>query len=128
MSLFGTKLCSIFGMRERSRRHLSIDTKLDVFLPCRFPLAVLGLANRRITIFNLSNPTAVYKDVESPLKYQTRCVTAFPDQSGYLVGSIEGRVAVHHVEEHLQACQFQWTMALSHGLSSSAHFLFFCFF
>lgn len=63
---------------------------------------MVGLANRRITVFNLSNPAAVYKDVESPLKYQTRCVTAFPDQSGYLVGSIEGRVAVHHVEEHLQ--------------------------
>ena len=50
-------------------------------------------------VFNLSNPQAPYKDIESPLKFQTRCVSAFPDQTGYLVGSIEGRVAVHHVED-----------------------------
>lgn len=41
----------------------------------------------------------MYKKLLSPLKYQTRCVTAFPDQSGFLVGSIEGRVAVQHVED-----------------------------
>ena len=42
----------------------------------------------------------------SPLKFQTRTIAAFPNRIGYLVGSIEGRVAVHHVEvrpacEHL---------------------------
>lgn len=42
----------------------------------------------------------------SPLKFQTRTIAAFPNRTGYLVGSIEGRVAVHHVEvrparEHL---------------------------
>ena len=28
-----------------------------------------------------------------------RQVSCFPDKTGYLVGSIEGRVAVHHVED-----------------------------
>jgi mRNA export factor len=50
-------------------------------------------------VFNLSNPQTPYKDIESPLKFQTRCVAAFPDTQGYLVGSIEGRVAVQHVED-----------------------------
>lgn len=50
-------------------------------------------------MYNLANPQTVYKKILSPLKYQTRCVTAFPDKSGYLVGSIEGRVAVQHVED-----------------------------
>ncbi len=27
----------------------------------------------------------VYKTIQSPLKYQTRCVAAFPDKSGFLV-------------------------------------------
>ena len=54
---------------------------------------------RHIQVFNLANPQVVYKQIASPLKYQTRCVAAFPDKSGYLVGSIEGRVAVQHVEE-----------------------------
>lgn len=37
-------------------------------------------------VFNLSNPQTAYKDIESPLKFQTRCVTCFPDSTGYLVG------------------------------------------
>lgn len=57
-------------------------------------------------MFNLSNPGAVYKQLQSPLKYQTRCIAAFPDKTGYLVGSIEGRVAVHHVEDNLQSKNF----------------------
>ena len=36
-------------------------------------------------VFNLSNPQTAYKDIESPLKFQTRCVTCFPDSTGYLV-------------------------------------------
>ncbi|EIE22298.1 WD40 repeat-like protein [Coccomyxa subellipsoidea C-169] len=70
------------------------------------PLLVVGMANRRIQVFNMSNPQTVYKDLESPLKFQTRCVTCFPDSTGYLVGSIEGRVAVHHVEDNMQSKNF----------------------
>ena len=47
-----------------------------------------------------------FKRIPSPLKYQTRCVATFPDRSGYLVGSIEGRVAVHHVDDSQQARNF----------------------
>jgi hypothetical protein len=57
-------------------------------------------------VFNLTSPQTVFRDIESPLKYQTRCVTAFPDATGYLVGSIEGRVAVHHVQDQLQNKNF----------------------
>ena len=71
-----------------------------------YPLAVVGTANRRIQVFNLTNPGAPYKDIESPLKFQTRCVACFPDTTGYLVGSIEGRVAVQHVEDAAQAKNF----------------------
>ena len=48
----------------------------------------------------------MFEFAQSPLKYQTRCLTAFPDKAGYLVGSIEGRVAVHHVEEANAAKNF----------------------
>lgn len=48
----------------------------------------------------------VYKSLQSPLKYQTRCIACFPDKTGYLLGSIEGRVAVHHVEDNLQNKNF----------------------
>eukprot|EP00798_Chlamydomonas_sp_ICE-L_P013802 gene13802-19716_t len=46
-------------------------------------------------------PHSPFKVIQSQLKWQTRCVAAFPDKSGFLVGSIEGRVAVQHVEETL---------------------------
>ena len=29
---------------------------------------------------------------------KTRCVAAFPDREGFAIGSIEGRVAIHHVD------------------------------
>lgn len=70
------------------------------------PLLVVATAERHIQVYNLANPQTVYKQIQSPLKYQTRCVAAFPDASGYLVGSIEGRVAVQHVEEALAARNF----------------------
>eukprot|EP00619_Florenciella_sp_RCC1007_P017984 CAMPEP_0205946866 /NCGR_PEP_ID=MMETSP1325-20131115/69266_1 /ASSEMBLY_ACC=CAM_ASM_000708 /TAXON_ID=236786 /ORGANISM="Florenciella sp., Strain RCC1007" /LENGTH=428 /DNA_ID=CAMNT_0053317953 /DNA_START=202 /DNA_END=1488 /DNA_ORIENTATION=- len=35
----------------------------------------------------------------SPLKHQTRCIATFPDQTGYAIGSIEGRVAIQHVDQ-----------------------------
>ena len=54
-------------------------------------LLVCGTAERHILVYNMQNPTQPYKQLYSPLKYQTRCIAAFPDQSGYLIGSIEGR-------------------------------------
>jgi mRNA export factor len=77
--------------QQLSERVLSMD--------CNHPLLVVGTADRKLHIINLQNPNQIYKSVDSPLKFQTRCVTAFPDRSGYLVGSIEGRVAVQHVDD-----------------------------
>jgi mRNA export factor len=47
-----------------------------------------------------------FKRILSPLKYQTRCVATFPDKQGFLVGSIEGRVAVQHIDEAQQSKNF----------------------
>ncbi|XP_042893725.1 mitotic checkpoint protein BUB3-like [Penaeus japonicus] len=35
---------------------------------------------------------------ESSLKYQTRCIQCFPNKQGYVVSSIEGRVAVEYLD------------------------------
>lgn len=72
------------------------------------PLLVCATAERHVLVYNLANPQVVYKQTVSPLKYQTRCVASFPDKSGYLVGSIEGRVAVQHVEESLASRNFSF--------------------
>lgn len=142
---------------------------------CTIPAPLLSPVSPPAQVFNLGNPGAVYKSLQSPLKYQTRCISCFPDkvgrsawavrgpheavpttaawlpcklpsglmsvphsprgacstllcvspgatlpalskpprlqpahlsQTGYLVASIEGRVAVHHVEDNLQSKNF----------------------
>ncbi|KAJ6448939.1 WD40-repeat-containing domain protein [Mycena sanguinolenta] len=67
----------------------------------QFPLMVVGTAERHIQIFNLSNPTTAYKTMVSPLKWQTRVVSCFTasTNSGFAVGSVEGRVAIQYVED-----------------------------
>jgi hypothetical protein len=55
---------------------------------------VVGTADRQISVFNLSAPQTPYKQIQSPLKFQTRCVTCFPDTTGYLVGSIEVAISL----------------------------------
>lgn len=77
---------------------------------------VFGTADRKISCVDLGNP-GVIKNVsggrskpsaelmiheqqvkESPLKMQTRVITCFPTAAnGYMVGSVEGRVAMQWV-------------------------------
>jgi mRNA export factor len=62
-------------------------------------LLVIGLAERHVCIVNLSNPTVLYKSIQSPLKWQTRVVSCFPNATGFAIGSTEGRCAIQYVEE-----------------------------
>ncbi|CAK9160454.1 unnamed protein product [Ilex paraguariensis] len=75
-------------------------------LSVRHPLMVVGTADRNLIVFNLQNPQTEFKRIASPLKYQTRCVASFPDQQGFLIGSIEGRVGVHHLDDSQQSKNF----------------------
>ena len=65
----------------------------------RYPLMVVATADRKLVVVNLTSPQTIYNTIISPLKYQSRCVACFPDQQGFCLGSIEGRVAVHHVHD-----------------------------
>jgi mRNA export factor len=65
-----------------------------------FPLLIVGTAERHVCLINLNTPMQIYKTMQSPLKYQTRCITAFPiGRPGFAISSIEGRVAMHYVED-----------------------------
>ncbi|CAK5279250.1 unnamed protein product [Mycena citricolor] len=67
----------------------------------QYPLMVVGTAERHIQIFNLTNPTTVFKTLQSPLKMQTRVVSCFKasEKQGFAVGSIEGRAAFQYIED-----------------------------
>lgn len=64
------------------------------------PLMVVATAERKLCVYDLSNANwqRPYRVEDSPLKHQTRCVRCFPDREGFAIGSIEGRVAIHHVD------------------------------
>ncbi|KZS92712.1 Poly(A)+ RNA export protein [Sistotremastrum niveocremeum HHB9708] len=73
-----------------------------------YPLLVVGTAERKIRIFNLANPTVPYKSMDSPLKWQTRVVATFPTGNGFALGSIEGRVAIQHVDDRDKESNFSF--------------------
>ncbi|WIA16348.1 hypothetical protein OEZ86_007838 [Tetradesmus obliquus] len=101
----------VTGSWDKTLKYWDLRTPNPVFsynlpercyaLDVKHPLLVVGTADRHLLVFNLQNPSAPYKQLQSPLKWQTRCVACFPDKTGYLIGSIEGRVAVQHVEDSI---------------------------
>jgi mRNA export factor len=69
-------------------------------LDVRGNLMVVATANRHVLIYDVSGPQPrEHSRKESPLKYNTRCVSCFPDQTGFAIGSIEGRVGVQYVQK-----------------------------
>jgi len=65
--------------------------------------------SKNLIIFDLQSPNNLsrpYRTVDSPLKYQSRCVQLFPDRTGFAVGSIEGRVGIVHVHDKDSAKNF----------------------
>jgi len=68
----------------------------------KFPLLVVGCADRHLLVYNLQNiqqNPQPYKTGQTALKMQTRCVSCFPDKTGYAVGSIEGRCSIAYVDD-----------------------------
>ncbi|TNN19698.1 Mitotic checkpoint protein isoform 2 [Schistosoma japonicum] len=55
---------------------------------------VVGTAGRHVLIWDLRQMHAPVEQRESSLRYQTRCIQCFPNGQGYILGSIEGRIAV----------------------------------
>ncbi|KAI8893686.1 WD40-repeat-containing domain protein [Globomyces pollinis-pini] len=69
-------------------------------------LMVVATAERNVLIYNLNNPASPHKTITSPLKWQTRVVSCFPDATGYALGSIEGRCAIEYVEDRDSSRKF----------------------
>jgi len=78
----------------------------DVTLPervyamdCSSPVCVVATADKMAIVYDIRKPTIEYKRFPNLLKYQSRCISLFPDKTGFALGSIEGRVAIHHIED-----------------------------
>mmetsp|Transcript_3502 Transcript_3502/g.3904 ORF Transcript_3502/g.3904 Transcript_3502/m.3904 type:complete len:465 (-) Transcript_3502:449-1843(-) len=82
----------------------------------KHPVMVIGTGgsdlDRNLLLYDLSRlgpnmtPTTVLSQSNAPLKKQYRCVSIFPDKSGYAIGSIEGRVAIWYIDPSQQSKNF----------------------
>lgn len=68
-------------------------------LDVRGNLMCVATAGRHIITYDVSGEPREHSRKESPLKYQSRCISCFPDMMGFAVGSIEGRVGIHYVQK-----------------------------
>jgi len=69
-------------------------------------LMVVATANRKVLIYDIKAPQKPFQVIDSPLRYQSRCVACFRDNRGFALGSIEGRVAIHHVQAADKSANF----------------------
>lgn len=59
---------------------------------------VVATSERKVIIWDLRNMKQYLMRRESSLKYQTRAIRIFPNKEGYVMSSIEGRVAVEYFD------------------------------
>ncbi|XP_077991148.1 mRNA export factor-like [Glandiceps talaboti] len=93
-----------------------------------YPMAVVGTAGRGIIVYQLENQPSEYKRIDSPLKYQHRCVAIFKDKkqapTGFALGSIEGRVAIQFVQASNPKDNFTFKCHRSNGSTNSIQDIF----
>uniref|UniRef100_A0A182Q5A0 Mitotic checkpoint protein BUB3 n=1 Tax=Anopheles farauti TaxID=69004 RepID=A0A182Q5A0_9DIPT len=65
-------------------------------LSCIEERLVVATSDRKVLIWDLRHMSNYIERRESSLKYQTRTVRCFPNKEGYVMSSIEGRVALEY--------------------------------
>jgi len=101
------KTVKYWDPRSASAPKGSIDMPERVYsMDVRGNLIVVATADRHVVIIDARKPTTIFNKVESPLKMQTRCIAAFPDQTGYAIASVEGRCGIQHVDEKMKEKNF----------------------
>lgn len=108
---------------------------LDITLPERvycadvhYPMAVVGLAAKQIIVYQLVGQPSEVKKVDSPLKFQNRCMSIFLDKqqapSGFALGSVEGRVAIQYVNPQNPKDNFTFKCHRSNGTTNGYQDIF----
>lgn len=69
---------------------------------------VVATSDRQIIIYDIRNMEAgqPLAQQESALRYQTRCIRAYPNGTGFAIGSVEGRVALEFYDPAVQAGRY----------------------
>ncbi|VDI26713.1 mRNA export factor, partial [Mytilus galloprovincialis] len=112
-----------FLVKKMIVRVVNIHIKLNYSLLARYPMAVVGTAGRELIIYQLENRPQEFSRIESPLKFQHRCISIFLDKkinspTGFALGSIEGRVAIHYVNPTNPKDNFTFKCHRSNGATN----------
>ncbi|OMJ20368.1 Poly(A)+ RNA export protein [Smittium culicis] len=63
------------------------------------PLLVVGTSDKKVVVFDLNNPTTIFKTMQSSLKHQTRSLSCFRTKDGFAISSIEGRIGIQYFQD-----------------------------
>eukprot|EP00210_Caulerpa_lentillifera_P007407 g7078.t1 len=99
------KVCYWDG-RSPNPIHVQLVNERVFAMDAKGNTIVVTTGNRKVKVFDLRNPSQAKVDIDSPLKWQTKCVACFNDEKGLLIGSLEGRVGVHHFESNMTTKNF----------------------
>eukprot|EP00941_MAST-03F_sp_MAST-3F-sp1_P004197 g4197.t1 len=101
----------VWDLREdlNLNKNESVQTRGKVYaLDVKDDLVLLGCSGRFVDVFDLRNLSKAVEERMSPLDYQTRCIKALPDGSGFVISSTEGRVAIEHFLSYDQAKNYSF--------------------
>jgi len=81
---------------------ISQHTQMDEIytMSVKDEMLIVGTSARKILVWDLRNMEAPLQQRDSLLKYQTRSLRIFPNKQGYVLSSIEGRVAVEYFDQN----------------------------
>jgi len=100
----------------------------DYTVDVEYPMAIVGTAGRWILIYQLENTPSEFKRMESPLKFQHRCIAIFRDKKqvpvGFGLGSVEGRVAIQYVNTTNPKDNFTFKCHRSNGVQNGYQDIF----
>lgn len=92
-----------WDMRQSSPAHqFQLPHKITA-MDCRYPYLCVATSNKEVYVYNLAGGIRPLKPGGAPIQsqikaFQTRCLSMFPDCSGFAIGNIEGRVAIHYID------------------------------
>lgn len=62
------------------------DRRITFYNFQSYPMGVVGTAGRGLIIYKLDNTPTEFKRIDSPLKYQHRCISIFKDKTNQPTG------------------------------------------
>lgn len=66
-------------------------------LDVRGNLLAVATHDRQVSVYDVAGAPRELSRKKSPLSYQTRSIAVFPDETGFAIGSIEGKVGLEYV-------------------------------